>query len=595
MPFINKIFSILNLLYLTFACCCLSVLLYIRQMWPNASYEQILITLNDLSLDMIISNVSSADYFGAFLFFAVIYPLCYFFLNFKQRFFAALVFSISFLWLSGFLSYRIYRNMTSTLFEEEYVNPHQISYVFPQKKRNLILIYLESFEQNFTQAEYYERNLLPNLTKLQNQGNYSPAHYELSGTNFSIAALVSSQCGIPLRYLPDRDIYATRYFLPQAVCLTEILKENGYQTTLIKGADITFTDTHIFAKSHGYDEALGVNEILQQYPEEQHDSLMGTFGGVNDETLFSYAKKRLEKFSPNKPFMLTLFSLDTHLPSTYRNPSCEETFGDTRDIFMCTDRTVYQFIDWLKHSPYWDNTTVVILGDHLLPLKLKAKGRPRRSIFNVFLNVPQGLKLNSKKNFTTYDIAPSILEGMGINLSPRAFGLGRSLFSEEPTLLEKIGFEKLKLHLLQNSEMYHQFTQPTQQRIETFAPYQMGLTITNADLPDYADIFEEFLGIYYIDRLNLDISENITSPIHVTLLFNAILNYNSKVIITVNDRDIFTFTPDANHKSPYMVSFDIPADIIATGRIQLKFRNTSGVGSAAQIGIAPLEIRLTTE
>lgn len=593
MSFKKKMINVLVILFLTFATGCLSVLLYIRQMWPNADYEQLLITINDLSFGTITASTSFRDYLFAFSFFVIFYPLCYFFLNIKQQFFAAVFLILSSLFLSGFLSYHYYKNTTSTLFEDEYVYPQNINYTFPLKKRNLILIYLESFEQNFSSEKYYEKNLIPHLTKLQEEGTYSLAHHDISGTGFSIASLVSSQCGIPLRYLPNRDIYAMKYFLPKAVCFPEILKENGYQTAIIKAADITFTNAHIFAKSHGYDEASGVDEILSKYPKEEHKLLKGAFGGVNDKTLFSYAKERLKEFSPDKPFMLTLFSLDTHTPSAYRDLTCQNTFGDIRDVFMCTDKTVYDFVEWLKQSPYWENTTVVILGDHLLPVKIKTKGLPKRGIFNVFLNLPPHLKINPKKTFSTFDMAPSILESLGITISPRAFGLGRSLFSHQQTLLEKIGFQKFKVNLLQNSLIYNNFNEPEHQRGNVFSSYIMGTTIENGDLPKFTDAYEEFFGVYYVDRLNLKISENTKNNIHVTMRFRAISDNKNKIYIMANGHDVFTFTPSLTQENPYVVSFDIPFDIVSDGKIQLSFRNTFGIKTPMQIGIAPLDIKLT--
>lgn len=597
MYFIKKSINIFTLLFLTFTCAALSVLFYIRHIWPNADYEQILITLQDLSFDTIITHASLMDYFWAFLFFAVIYPLCYFFLNAKQQFGAAVTFAFIFLWTSGFFSYHFYKNTTSTLFEEEYAEPQNITYTFPEKKRNLILIYLESFEQNFSQAEYYEKNIIPHLTDLQNEdgGAFSRRHNDLPGAGFSIASLIASQCGIPLRYSSDRDIYATKYFLPQAVCFPEILKKNGYQIAIVKAADITFTDVHIFAKSHGYDEASGVDEILSNYPKEEHFALKGAFGGVNDETLFSFAKKKLAEFSPDTPFMLTLFSLDTHTPSAYHNPSCSKTFGDLRDVYMCTDKTVYNFIEWLKQSPYWNNTTVVIIGDHLLPVRIKSKGIPKRGIFNVFLNLPQGLKINPEKNFSTYDIAPSILESLNISISPRAFGLGRSLFSDAPTLIEKEGIQELKVRLQQNSEMYNKFNELPFKRVDAYTPYEMGTTITNKEILRYTDAYDEFLGIYYIDRLNLKISENVKNNVQITMRFNAMLSSKHQILITVNGYNVFTFSPTEKQMPPYNVSFDIPAFLIANGKLSLKFRNTFGTRTALQMGIAPLEIKLTAK
>lgn len=594
MKIIKRILDIFTLIVLAFSVFVFSVLLYVLHIWPDITYEQIMVTMHDLSMDIIVANMHYHDYIGALLFFAICYPLFYFFLNTKKRLFASLFFICATLYFSGCLKYYYYQSTISTLYEEEYVYPQNIQYKFPEKKRNLILIYLESFEQNFSEAKYYQTNLIPNLTALQqNGGQYSLAANSYYGTDYSIASLFSSHCGIPLRYLPDRDIYATRYFVPNAVCFSEILHQNGYQTSLIKAADITFTNAHIFAKSHGYEEALGVDEIIRTYPEDQREALYGTFGGIKDEALFAYAKKHLADFSSDRPFLLTLFSLDTHGPTSYSNPSCKKTFNDIRDTFMCTDNTVNDFIAWLKESPYWENTTVVIMGDHLIPRPLDCSGRPHRGIYNVFLNLPDNLKINPHKAFSTFDIAPSILDSLGIQSSLNALGLGRSLFSDEETLTEKLGYEQFNIKLQQKSEIYDNFNKPQGKHDTVFTPYTLGHSLTNKHIPSFTDVYENFLDVNYVDQLNLSINSEIKNNLHVQMRFNIFMNKGNKLIITANNHDVYTYLPPQFEPQPFLISFEIPKQYITDGKLQLKFRNTAGIITAMQLGIAIQELILT--
>lgn len=592
MKTLKYISDILVLLFLAFMTVLFSILLYIRYIWPDVDYEQILITLRDLSLHNITDNASFTDYALAFIFFFAVFPLCYYFFSIKGRILAALAFLFLTLHNSGFISYQISNRTTSTLYEDHYVYPDDIKITFPDKKRNLILIYLESFEQNFAKEKHYERNLIPNLSHLQKHGGkYSLNHMKVSGANYSIVSLVASHCGIPLRYMADRDIYALRYFLPQAVCFSDILHRNGYQSAIIKAADISFTSADVFAKSHGYEEALGVDEILKKYPESQHKSLKGTFGGVNDKTLFAYAKEKLAEFNPEKPFLLTLFSLDTHIPAPHRNPDCPVVFNDLRDVYMCTDKTVYNFVSWLKESPYWDNTTVVIIGDHLLPARIKTKGHPRRGIYNVFLNTPTNLTINPNKEFSTYDIAPSILESLGITLSEPALGLGRSLFSKKDTLVSELGRQTFSNLIQQNSELYHKFHTPKSTRQTKFIPYQFGNTLRGKDFLKYTDAHEEILGSYYLDRINLKLPQTTAKTLIADIKFNTISHRGGHIIFKANNRE--TFKQPLIRKSPYHAVFAIPVEDIADGNLQLVFHNTSGISASTLMGISPIELTIT--
>ena len=522
MRFLKRISDLIILLILAFATISFSIFLYVKWTWPNADFEQISMTIKDLNLHIIKENTTTTDYVFASLFFVFIFPLCYLFLNMWQRLGVVFLLSSIMLYCSGYINYVISTNSTSTLYEEHYISADKIDFKFPEKKRNLILIYLESYENNFSLAKHYQENLIPYLSDIQQDGEFSNNHHSLTGSDYSIASIVATQCGIPLRFIKERDIWSSKYFLPQAVCFAEILKNAGYQNTIIKAADITFTRADTFAFTHGYHEALGVDQILETIPKEERKSHIGTFGGVQDKTLLNFAKQKLSEFDKDKPFMLTLFSLDTHTPGYFYNNECSRKFNDIRDVFMCSDKTFGEFIDWLKKSPYWENTTVVIIGDHLLPSRIKTIGYPKRGIYNAFLNLPDGLKIDRQKFFSTYDIAPSLLESLGIKLSPRVFGLGRSIFAEDITLVEKLGVQDFKIMLRKKSDIYDSFNKPKDIRANNFEPYILGTHLGNKDLTHYSDSFDNFFTTFYFDSFNFKL-DDITSDFYkVDLTFTSI-------------------------------------------------------------------------
>lgn len=590
---LTKLGETLTNLILAFIILFVSILLYIRYLWPYAGFEQIIITGETLTIDIIKKYLTSEDYIKGLFIFIIAYPLCYIYLNTRRQLYVILGLSLFSLWYSGFIEYQIVSRQHSSLYEEEYVFPDKITYTFPEKKRNLILIYLESFEDNLQHAENYEKNLIPNLQTLQQQGQTSHQYYSVHGTDYSIAALVSSLCGVPLRYRQENDIFSRRYMLPQAICLPEILQNNGYQTTIFKAADITFTDVNVFASSHGFDKAAGFDELKQNIPADELKHHLGAFGGLKDSTLFELAKKQLENFSTERPFMLTLFTLDTHTPNYFKAPECPQLFGDIRDAYMCTDKNVSDFITWLKQSPYWENTSVVIVGDHLLPTHIKTKGHPRRGIYNTFLNLPENLEINTNKPFTTVDLAPSILEALGIRLSPRAFGLGRSLFSKEPTLVEKQNFRTFNLNLIKKSPIYDKFNQLLWAQVDSYPTYTPGTILKHEDFPAYSTAYEQILTSYYLDRLSFSFPTRPANGVKIDIKLNALIRYGKELKIYANNHKVFTFAPERHQVSPYTLSFTIPADIFTDNRLQLKLKNTSGNRLATHMGVNPLEMTIT--
>lgn len=588
MNFLRKLFDLFVLIFLALSTLTFSVLVYVMWIWPHIDFEQIFMTAKDLTPRIIASNATLWDYFFSFLFFTIIYPLFYLFLDVKKRFFVGIGLCILTLYISGYFSYIINSHRTSNIYEEEYIKSDDIQITFPEKKRNLILIYLESFEQNFSSAKHYEKNLIPNLSKLRDEGQYSLMHKNIRGTDYSIASIVSSQCGVPLRFIQDADIWASKFFLPQAVCFVEVLKNNNYQTAIVKASDITFSNVNVFALSHGYNIAQGASEILQTIPQDLHNINSGTFGGVTDRTLWNYAKLKLEEFDKSKPFMLTLFSLDTHTPGYFNDAECSTEFNDLRDSYLCSDKAIGDFIEWLKKSEYWENTTVVIMGDHLLPSKIKTKGKIKRGIFNVFLNLPEELKINKNKVFSTIDLAPTLLESIGIKLSPRSFGLGRSIFSDEPTLIDKMG-DKFKLLLAQNSNFYNKLNTPTVKRRIKYIDYTLGTTLNNDNIIQYTDAYENIINSNFIDQLHFNIANSV-SDLKVKVKFNIILSFNhSSRTIYANGKEVYNFSPNKKQPMPFIVEFDIPKEYIKNGKLSLKFATLNNGCTSIQRGIAPVE------
>lgn len=590
----KKCFSILVFILLTVSLLVLSVLLYVKYLWPNTDFEQLIITLHDLTPDVIRTNVFLSDYFFGLLFFIITWPLAGVKLNLKQQFLSTVFALLAIIYLSGAGIYFYAIQTPSQLYEQEYVEPNEKEIILPQKKRNLVLIFLESFEQNFQYAQYYDDNLIKNLSALQKTGNHAKNYHSLGGTNYSIAALVSAHCGIPLRYRNERTIWENKYFLPQAICFPEILHQHGYQTKIIKAADIDYSQTRLFAKAHGYDEAMGIYELQTKYPELQQKQYQGTFGGLNDRTLFEYAKKELAEFAPDKPFMLTLFSLDTHSPTSYQDKNCPTKFNDLRDAVMCTDSIVQKFLEWFEQSPYYDNTTVVILGDHLLPVRIKTNGHPVRSTYNAFLNYPQGLSIDAKRHYSTLDIPATILESLNIKLKSHGFGLGRSLFSKEKTLAEKISAD-LNLQLIKPSEIYNKFITPLETHQAFYAPYTLGTIIQGSDFKKYTDAYEEIISSIYLDNLGFKLSSAPKGNIKAHLEFNAILGGERLITIHANQQEILRYTPKKNEAIPYKIDFIIPKSVVKDNQLLLTIRNHKGNVCATEMGIMPIILQLSEE
>lgn len=69
----------------------------------------------------------------------------------------------------GIVEYFRYQSEESYLIEENFVDPNSIALTFPEKKKNLIYIYLESMETTYQSKEeggIFDFNCIPELTNL---------------------------------------------------------------------------------------------------------------------------------------------------------------------------------------------------------------------------------------------------------------------------------------------------------------------------------------------------------------------------------------------------------------------------------------------
>ena len=91
-----------------------------------------------------------------------------------------------------------------------------------------------------------------------------------------------------------------------------------------------------------------------------------TWWGYEDQKLFSYAKETLEELgSSDEPFNFTMLTVDTHMTGGYTCELCGDEFENSySNVYACSDRQVTEFIEWIQQQDFYENTTVILMGDH---------------------------------------------------------------------------------------------------------------------------------------------------------------------------------------------------------------------------------------
>ncbi len=345
----------------------------------------------------------------------------------------------------------------SDFIEDNYVDPQEVKLQFPEKKRNLIHIYLESMENTYMSEDLggcMEENLIKSLSDLSAEGvNFS--HRETgfggpvatTGTTWSVAAMVNMNTGLPMKVPVSKKNYREKgEFLPGAVSLGDILATMGYEQTLMFGASAAFGGLNHFYKDHGDFNILDHDGVKKK---GWIDKDYNVWWGYEDDKLYEFAKIELTRlYETGKPFNFVMETADTHFPDGYvgkKTPTPRKS--QYANVIAYSASETVEFIRWIQAQPFYENTTVVLIGDHLSMDGKFFKEIDRsykRTTFNLILNPADGLESvpqETKQNrcWSNFDMFPTILASMGVRIEGEKLGLGTNLFSGEKTLFEENG------------------------------------------------------------------------------------------------------------------------------------------------------------
>ena len=155
-----------------------------------------------------------------------------------------------------------------------------------------------------------------------------------------------------------------------------------------------------------------------------------------------------------------MLTCDTHFPNGYQCRLCRQDYGAKYpNVLRCSARQVQAFVQWIQAQDFYENTTIVLCGDHLTmdPNFLKDTNEKYVStIYNCFINSPIEPVNEKNRQFGTFDMFPTTLAAMGVEIEGNRLGLGTNLFSDKETLTEHYSFTILNDELQKNSNFYNE-------------------------------------------------------------------------------------------------------------------------------------------
>ncbi|MDQ0087921.1 phosphoglycerol transferase MdoB-like AlkP superfamily enzyme [Paenibacillus anaericanus] len=230
------------------------------------------------------------------------------------------------------------------------------------KGKNLIIIQMESFQNFLVNLTIDGQEITPNMNQLAGSSYYFPRFYQQVGQGNTSDAefMVNTSFYVP----PDGP--ATQMYAPKELpSLPKLLQEQGYDTATFHTNEVDFWN-----RGELY-SALGFNRFYDKSYFGEEDTV---FYGASDEVLYEKTAAELARMDKNdQPFYSHVISMSAHNPFTipedkYKMVLPERYEGTLVGNYIraqnYADYALGLFIDELKQNGVWDNSLIVLYGDH---------------------------------------------------------------------------------------------------------------------------------------------------------------------------------------------------------------------------------------
>jgi len=227
--------------------------------------------------------------------------------------------------------------------------------------RNLILIQVESLENILIGKKIGEQEITPHLNQLAKDGMYFDNYYSMIGPGNTADAEFETLNS--LYALPDEVAFVGHAY-DDYQALPALLKQNGYGTYALHGDVPSFWNRANIYPRLGYDNVLSRNDFSIK-PSVCFEDLC-------DDDFLQQAADKMKSFP--QPFMATVITLSSHTP--FELPDNLKTLDIPQDMQLTwqqrgylesihyADAALGAFVDRLKQSGLYDNSLMLIYGDH---------------------------------------------------------------------------------------------------------------------------------------------------------------------------------------------------------------------------------------
>jgi phosphoglycerol transferase MdoB-like AlkP superfamily enzyme len=294
--------------------------------------------------------------------------------------------------------------------------------------RNVIMIQVESLENAVIGQKYSGQEITPNLNKLAASGMYFSNYYSPIGPGTTADAEFMTLNS--LYPLPDTVAFI-QYAYDKYTALPALLKQNGYGTYSMHGDAPSFWNRANIYPQLGYEKWFSAGDYTIPRKIGNYD--------LGDKDFFSQSLPKLESLP--QPFMATLITLTSHTPFIIPNDlqtlnmppptNLSQLQWEYLQSIHYTDQAIGDFIDGLKKAGLYDNSLILIYGDHGSFTGIADALGVKNSIFPdlqtsqvPMIILAPGTKLKGEKTTPAshLDVYPTVADLLGIKAPPEVFG-----------------------------------------------------------------------------------------------------------------------------------------------------------------------------
>ncbi|MFS0780190.1 LTA synthase family protein [Bacillus sp. 1P06AnD] len=231
------------------------------------------------------------------------------------------------------------------------------------KNKNVILISLESLQSFVINNQLYGEEITPFLNKFIKESYYFDNFYHQVGqgkTSDSEFLLENSLYPIgrgSVFFTHSQNEYTT---------FAESLKNKGYNTAALHANNKSFWNRDVMYKALGYDRYYNIED----YDVNEQNSVGW---GLKDKDFFTQSMAHLKELeAQGAPFYAKFITLTNHHPYTLgeedatigKFDSNSKTLNNYFQTVRYMDEAVEQFINGLKTEGLYENSIIVMYGDH---------------------------------------------------------------------------------------------------------------------------------------------------------------------------------------------------------------------------------------